>query len=528
MLKDEILLTKLLDNVTKYDKFVLYGAGYMAKELLRLLKTTRCYPSYCVVTTLDNDSKAIDDIPVYELNDKVLELKTKNILVIVATTSLYEKDIKDNLYSNNILNVTLISDYILMPLYKKTFEGIYKDKDICWFVSRIKNWYFEENGIELDFLKTDQVTERDSKKIVIVVENFAPRVLKIARALKDKGRDVVVLLDRKVKEYAGKKFCSSLLQINIKHYFYTKIEELMFLILQNKGAIIHIFTNAGNMYSAYILIKFQCYIGKVVFENYDLINGFYTNFDDDILMLERYCLENAAGVCYREYSLSFLTDILGIHIQGKIIRFWDYCSDRIYTYIDKNEDRELSLCYAGGVITEEEYPDCPFGGFLQFGEQCEKNKCHLHIYPSVWDEKRYKAYIQKDKESIYFHFHRTVDYDELIYEISQYDYGITLTKDNIWEQEKSGYNTRYKYIYAGANKYFDYLDAGIPIIAGLPLKMIRYLEEKDVLINWTNGQYDFEYLKRNLKEMRHNVRQIKQELRIGNHINELLDFYDAL
>ena len=103
-----------------------------------------------------------------------------------------------------------------------------------------------------------------------------------------------------------------------------------------------------------------------------------------------------------------------------------------------------------------------------------------------------------------------------------------MTNDNIWEQEKSGYNTRYKYIYAGANKYFDYLDAGIPIIAGLPLKMIQYLEEKDVLINWTNGQYDFEYLKRNLKEMRHNVRQIKQELRICNHINELLDFYDAL
>ncbi len=335
-------------------------------------------------------------------------------------------------------------------------------------------------------------------------------------------------MNRKVKEYAGKKFCSSLLKIDIKYYFYTKIEELMFLILQNKGAVIHIFADAGNMYSAYILIKFQCYIGKVVFENYDIVNGFYTKLDNDILMLEQHCLENAAGVCYREYSLSFLTDILGIHIQGKTIRFWDYCSDEIYNYVNNNKESGLSLCYVGGVITEEEYPDCPFGGFLQFAEQCEKNKCHLHVYPSLWDEKRYKAYIQKDKESAYFHFHKTVDYDELIYEISQHDYGITLTKDSIWEEEKSGYNTRHKYIYAGTNKYFDYLDAGLPIIAGLPLKMIQYLEERGVLINWTNGQYDFEYLKKNLEKMRHNVRQIKQELSVGNHINELLDFYDAL
>ena len=45
-------------------------------------------------------------------------------------------------------------------------------------------------------------------------------------------------------------------------------------------------------------------------------------------------------------------------------------------------------------------------------------------------------------------------------------------------------------------KYFDYLDAGLPIIAGLPLKMVECLEKKGVLINWKNGQYDFEYLRK--------------------------------
>ena len=121
-----------------------------------------------------------------------------------------------------------------------------------------------------------------------------------------------------------------------------------------------------------------------------------------------------------------------------------------------------------------------------------------------------------------------LDYDKLVNELSQYDYGIVPTKDNVWEKEFSGYNTKYKYIYAATNKYFDYLDAGLPIIAGLPLKMVECLEKKGVLINWKNGQYDFEYLRKMKDKMKSNVMMVKEELRIGRHINKLLDFYESI
>ena len=128
----------------------------------------------------------------------------------------------------------------------------------------------------------------------------------------------------------------------------------------------------------------------------------------------------------------------------------------------------------------------------------------------------------------YFHFHKTVPYEKLLNEIAQYDYGMIPASDDMWDKECSGYNTKYKYIYAATNKFFDYMEAGLPIIAAFPLKMAQCLEKIGVLINWTNGEYDFQYLLKMKAIMHDRVLKEREKFKIEHQINRLIEFYDLI
>ncbi len=82
--------------------------------------------------------------------------------------------------------------------------------------------------------------------------------------------------------------------------------------------------------------------------------------------------------------------------------------------------------------------------------------------------------------------------------------------------------------YATTNKFFDYLDAGLPIVAAGPIKLAEYFEEKGVLLKKTIEEYDFEELRNRKKELKANVSTVRKAMQIENHIDELLEFYKAL
>lgn len=105
----------------------------------------------------------------------------------------------------------------------------------------------------------------------------------------------------------------------------------------------------------------------------------------------------------------------------------DY-ADQALTCVKKDDD--LSICYAGGIITEEEAPGNPISCFLDLAAKCEEDKCHFHIYPSIWEEK-IGIYIQYEKQHEYFHIHKPVEHSKLYEELGQYDYGICPVKKNI-------------------------------------------------------------------------------------------------
>lgn len=518
---EDILLYKLCCDISKYDKFVIYGAGIIAETLLKNLKREKYLPLYCVVTDTENKKTRFDNLSVYSIEEKKTELKESNFLILVATSQIYEDEIVSLLEGYQINNIIRTSHYYKGILTEKIFKDIYEKKDYVWFQSKIKEWCWDKNGSipDEEFICNKS---KGKDRIIFVVELLSARVVKTANALQQLGKEVIVLINRNRIEQEWDKFGSSL---NVEYEFYGPIEELFFLLKKHNGTIVHVYVDNCSLHVAYMLIKFQHYIGKVIFETYDIISGFYTCVSDYAIELEKYCLENAYAICYREYSLEYQTDILNYDIKGKSLRFYDYCKGESINFIPKRENEELSLCYVGTIATQK---NSPFAIHMELADKCEEHKCHLHIYPYLWDEKLYENYIKRDKESAYFHFHKTIPYNDLVKELAQYDYGILGVSDNIWERECSGHNTKYKYIYLSANKIFDYMDAGLAIISPLPPMLMRELEEMKVALNWTLGQYDFDYLQKMKTIMKENILKVREKFKIDNNINMLIDFYESL
>lgn len=525
MIKSDFNIRALCNKIAKYDSFALYGAGYVARLLIEYLAEEGRIPQYCIVTGIDGNAESIGNVPVYAFEQKADELRKGNIFVIVSVLQLHEQEIIDLLRQNEIVNVTAFSEYC------HNFEmlrEVYINQGFNWYVSKVKDWYFERNGQELD--DSTWLHSKKQDHVLLVLEHPSPRAVKMIKALKGAGKQILVFINKQKAENPMYALWCNSLKSESCHY-YGSVEELIYMLVKNKGMAIHVFSAPWGAISVpYILVRLQADIGKVVFDEYDIANGFYTIVDERTLSMERYCLENAAGICYREFSIEPLTDDLNFDIKGKAIRFFDYCSLES-SMAEKGrikEENGLSLCYAGGINIEEEYPDIPWVLSMAFIEMCEKNGCCLHIYPPDWNEEKYKKYIEKDKGSNYFYFHKPVCHDALSKEMSIYDYGIIMTYDDVWEKEAYGYATKDKCLYFASNKLFDYLDAGLPIIAAVPLKMVEYLEEMGVLLKWTNGQYDFDYLAAVKEEMRARVPSAREKLRIDNHIGELWEFYESL
>ena len=122
-------------------------------------------------------------------------------------------------------------------------------------------------------------------------------------------------------------------------------------------------------------------------------------------------------------------------------------------------------------------------------------------------------------------------YSELIMKISQYDYGCFFYTDGEDVPELESVDD----IYYGSNynnsiqsRYFDYLDARLPIVATKSKKICDYLDELGVLVKMDIFNIDIEYLKKNKMRYKQNVERAREKMLIDNHIQKLIDFLGEL
>ncbi|MCS3922223.1 hypothetical protein M2325_000908 [Methanococcus voltae PS] len=126
------------------------------------------------------------------------------------------------------------------------------------------------------------------------------------------------------------------------------------------------------------------------------------------------------------------------------------------------KDGEIHLVYVGGLFLEDVIM---YESFYTFYPKITNQKIHLHIYSKISRETldRFK---EIEKEDMYFHYEGALSHDELIKEITKYDYGIQLFGND----KNIPYNLSAKLAFS--NKLYDYCCANLPIIANTELEAV--------------------------------------------------------
>ena len=367
----------------------------------------------------------------------------------------------------------------------------------------------------------------EDKKIIFIIELVATaRLEKITKALCKRGYRITLLYNTKmVPKTEGlerlKEYCEAV-------HGYNRVAQLLYYTIESRIPIVHFYVAYNNFASILLLLQVKGIMPRIIAEKYDIFNGTtpYKEAKKRYCRAEKYFMEHSDGVCCREFSMEYCVKELGFELRREYLVFLDYAEEQIFE--EKEKQEELSLCYVGEICTEKEYPGASYACFLELAAKCERNNCHLHVYPFMWSETRFSQYIKYAQNSQYFHFHHPVEHNKLYEEISQYDYGIHPVKSTYLDREIDGCITRNKLIYASTNKYFDYISAGIPIIGISPVIITKEIEKTGGIIRWSIDDYDFDELKRRKKELRDELLQNRGYWMIDNRISELTDYYEEV
>ena len=359
--------------------------------------------------------------------------------------------------------------------------------------------------------------------IVFIIMHFKPRYVKMAKALKNRNFRLVFLMEdtefNRINRFeipAGIHIC-----------YFKSPEGAMRICKKYRPLVFHIFVEK-NYETAYFLIKHKKQLGKVIYSEYDLFWGYYKNASkksaERAVAKERYCFENADGICFRDWGGEFLEKNTDYDIRGKWVMLLDGCSG---VQILKRSLRGLHLCFAGGVNAGNVSGIYSHNNeLLPLIDRCEKERVHLHIYPTRKDHILYASYIAMSNSMKYFHFYDPLPYSELINRISQYDYGIDISLKP-YEETTCTY-TKAAYRYDSGNKYFDYLEAELPVIAPCAELLADEFEKKGVCIRENIMTVDFKFLAEKKGSFEEAVRKAKADYNMERNIQKLIELYEKV
>jgi len=122
----------------------------------------------------------------------------------------------------------------------------------------------------------------------------------------------------------------------------------------------------------------------------------------------------------------------------------------------------------------------------------------------------------------------------MIQNISRCDYGCCLFHSGrlATDEEcmKKGYYRLPGIYEVGAtNRYFDFFNAGIPVVSSCECKrQAEYLKQYGVLVDMALEDLDIEYLVKNKDLFRKNVKEAAKYLAISAQIDRLIVFFNSL
>lgn len=340
------------------------------------------------------------------------------------------------------------------------------------FLDRAANAYDNEStGAYIDIalsdhrppLKTTPTDHHQPRQVVFIANKPISREGKLAWGLKKAGFNVV-LLHSEASNFDAPRYCSEV------HQYHTPTQALELAQRYNPIAY-HIFAT-WNYEMPALLTRYKP--GKIVIDDYDVMAGMVKN---DVarkkypgnIELERFCLENADGICCRSLEAQYAKRHLGYAYKGKRLFLLDGCWYDRTTALERTpkiRDGHLHFVYCGNMSTEI---TGPYDYHQDVALLLSKHQIHYHIYPyyehcrTILKDKFRHYLLENGGNPEYVHLHHPVASDHLIREISRYHYGLHLMWPNpIANPDDYPYELR-GFDFGSTNKIFDYIDAGLPI-----------------------------------------------------------------
>ncbi|KAI4450882.1 hypothetical protein C823_005419 [Eubacterium plexicaudatum ASF492] len=538
-----ILMSSLYSTIKQFSQIVIYGAGNYANLIYSELKKVGLKEmiSSFVVTNLDERDE-VDGIPVKSVGD-ISVVHVENCAVLIAVSEKYESEIIRILQNMHFAQIVKLTDYILQN--SELIEMFRKQTDEQ-FIESIVNEYAWSN---IDTIQKLEIRKEEMKNFIVsknIKDGEENTIVYISGHLNARSKKIIgALIKRKYKliviEYGVRNelIRSEIMLYNINFITCKDIIEVFWRAVQYTPLIYYYEPIWADSSGSEIMIKHKNVFGKIVFAPYDILNGGYVKISGEKKLMERYCLENADGVVWRWFSKDFLEEKKGFSYKGKSVQFLDYCGGyRIDKY--SRSDKILKICFVvwGISIFLERDILKNDGQYIEHAridtildKIGNRNDCIFHVYIGQCDSSDRKKL--ELLESQYFNFKAfyEIEHNDLITRISEYDYGCLLSTEGKEIPEMVSIDGVYygsTFQYGVLNKYFDYLDAGIPIIATGHKKFCDYFERLGVLVKMNVSTLDVDYLKEKEKFYRKNVEQVRKTLLIDNQISRLIEFFENL
>lgn len=523
-------LCNMNKELDKKREIVLYGAGMKSHSVYRALIMSGYTIAYCVVTDDSVKESDFEEIKVYPFVDKKDEIIEKRYQIVIATFQRFEADIAEIIENNGISEYWKTSQ---MP-WSVDFDR-YRNLDVDGYMEVIKDKYYSntekysKDKAVRDYIEGNVKRKVNNRKITFLLLAFGPRSYKIIDALHRKGyfTEVIVwgnallLTEEKYHEYSG---------IADECRICIDVREVMLYCASTDSKILHIFSEINsNTELPQTLINCKGIFPKIIFDEYDVAAEMHRHIPQKQIDMELFCLEHADGICSRYRCMEYLEE-KGHSICKNRIYFIDCCNDFTdYESPQKREEEELHLVHVGGVHAGKAYETVRVNRLLEFGLRCRENKAHLHIYPPSYDAAKLHEYIEMEKLNPYFHLHHPVSVGVLAQEISKYDFGVVNACSDFLEYaDRSGAHKKELLMFSEANRMYDFLDAGLPIVAAYPVEQIKMFEKDGVLIRKTDDEIDFDELRQKRNQLKKRVIQIRDKYRISNQLPALIEFYESM
>lgn len=360
--------------------------------------------------------------------------------------------------------------------------------------------------------KTDELQQYISKenheKNILFVQNTACiRTHKIAAIVKNAGYKAYLLYTMAPPEVNNYSFADSYSGI---YTFYT-MEGILNFINNSNFDIVHS-SNAPDILTNLVLGTSK----HVVFDTHDMNSLWRENSIED-LVLEYiantksdgniYTSQRVAEIAKKKYGLEKREVI---SLENMILEQQEI--NNPYTKLSIM-DHEIHCVYEGGINGKDKTSDRFFEPLWKKITDCG---IHIHFY----SQSDYKYCKELETKSRYLHYEGNLGTKELIPEMTKYDCGLAIF--NINNQNRLFLET------GTANKMYEYINAGLPVVVGDVQSYIDFVEkfnvgkmlnfEKDIksqIVDITKIIIEKDFLKKN-------------KLTMMSRSQELIDFYERV